>query len=143
GSNPARSRRPLIDPLFRCEKLRQRRVSRPATEVRPGRKSMENEWDVVRNDRGWPVGDAGMGILRITLLFRSAAIALALLIAPIRASQTRAVSENNAPYGIDEFATGSIGSKNGNVYTIHKSVLQSSPDAICVIQSNGRRTGDC
>ena len=43
---------------------------------------MENEWDVVRNDRGW-TGGAGMGVLRITLLFGSAAVALALIVAPI------------------------------------------------------------
>ena len=43
---------------------------------------MENDWDVVRNDRGW-TGGAGMGVLRITLLFASAAVALALIVAPI------------------------------------------------------------
>ena len=37
---------------------------------------MENEWDVVRNDR-WPAENPGMGLLRIVLLFGSAAIALA------------------------------------------------------------------
>ena len=42
-----------------------------------------------RNDRGWSAGGAGMGILRITLLFGSAAVALALIIAPIADSQTR------------------------------------------------------
>ncbi len=52
---------------------------------------MENDWDVVRNDRGWPSGGAGMGILRITLLFGSAAVALALIIAPIAESQTRSL----------------------------------------------------
>jgi hypothetical protein len=51
---------------------------------------MEDEWDVVRNDRGgWPSGAAGVGILRIVLLFGSAAVALALIIAPIAENQTR------------------------------------------------------
>jgi hypothetical protein len=104
---------------------------------------MENEWDVVRNDRGWPVGGTGMGILRIALLFGSAAIALALILAPIAESQTRSyLARDGSPFGIDEFTTGSI-KRGGNSYTIHRSVLQSSPEAVCVIQSNGRRAGDC
>jgi hypothetical protein len=104
---------------------------------------MEDEWDVVRNDRGgWPSGAAGVGILRITLLFGSAAVALALIIAPFADSQTRAYTDNDRePYGLDSIATGSIG-RPGKIYTIHKSVLQSSPDAICIIR-NGQRTGDC
>jgi hypothetical protein len=104
---------------------------------------MEDEWDVVRNDRsGWPSGTAGVGILRITLLFGSAAVALALIIAPFADSQTRSYTDNDrGSYGLDATATGSIGGSS-KVYTIHKSVLQSSPDAICVIR-NGQRTGDC
>jgi hypothetical protein len=103
---------------------------------------MENEWDVVRNDRGWPAGGTGMGILRITLLFGSAAIALALIITPFADSQTRSYAQDSARYGIDDIATGSI-SKPGDLYTIHKSVLQPSPDSVCVIHGNGRRTGEC
>jgi hypothetical protein len=104
---------------------------------------MEDEWDVVRNDRsGWPSGVAGVGILRITLLFGSAAVALALIIAPFADSQTRSHAGNDRePYGLDATATGSIG-RPSKVYVIHKSVLQSSPDAICVIR-DGRRSGDC
>jgi len=103
---------------------------------------MEDEWDVVRNDRsGWP-SVAGVGILRITLLFGSAAVALALIIAPFADSQTRSHAGNDRePYGLDATATGSIG-RPSKVYVIHKSVLQSSPDAICVIR-DGRRSGDC
>ena len=104
---------------------------------------MENDWDVVRNDRGgWPSGAAGVGILRITLLFGSAAVALALIITPFIDGQSRfhAGSERE-PYGLDGTATGSIG-RPSKVYVIHKSVLQSSPDAICVIR-DGRRSGDC
>jgi hypothetical protein len=102
---------------------------------------MENEWDVVRNDRGWLSGGTGMGILRITLLFGSAAVALALIIAPILDKQIRSTAYDK-PFGVDDFATGSVG-KGGNVYTIRRSVLQSSPDAICLIDSNGQRHGDC
>ena len=104
---------------------------------------MENEWDVVRNDRGWPAGGTGMGLLRITLLFGSAAVALALIIAPIADSQTRSkFAQDGTPLGLDDVATGSIKGA-GNIYTIHRSVLQSSPEAVCVIHSDGRRSGDC
>ena len=64
---------------------------------------MENDWDVVRNDRGWPSGSAGMGMLRITLLFGSAAVALALIIAPIAERQTRSyLARSGMPDGIDD-----------------------------------------
>lgn len=100
---------------------------------------MEDGWDAVRNDRGW--GAAGFGILRITLLFGSAAIALALILAPIADSQTRDYADG-APFGVDDVTTGSI-SKGGAVYTIHKSVLQTSRDSVCVLHPDGRRVGDC
>jgi hypothetical protein len=103
---------------------------------------MENDWEVVRSDRRWPSGGAGVGILRITLLFGSAAVALALIIAPLADSQTRDYAADSGALGLDDIATGSVGSA-GNVYTIHKSVLQSSPDAVCVIHQDGRRVGDC
>ena len=102
---------------------------------------MENDWEVVRNDRGWS-GGAGMGVLRITLLFASAAVALALIVAPIAESQTRSdIAQNGMPAGLDEMATGSIGYRGE--YTIRKSVLQSSPHTVCVIRDNGVRIGDC
>lgn len=101
---------------------------------------MENDWDVTRNDRSWSNGAAGLGILRITLLFGSAAVALALIIAPIADSRTRAyAAQDGGAAGIDTMTTGSITSQ----YTIRKSVLQSSPDAVCVIRTNGARSGDC
>ena len=105
---------------------------------------MENEWDVVRNDR-WPAENPGMGLLRIVLLFGSAAIALALIIAPIAESQTRSyLAQSGSPAGLDEMSTGSIGSTGyRGEYTIRQSVLQSSPQTVCVIRDNGQRIGDC
>jgi hypothetical protein len=103
---------------------------------------MDDEWDVTKGWRGWPSGAAGMGILRITLLFGSAAVALALIIAPIAESQTRSYAEKGRPFGVDDIATGSI-QKGGSIYTIRKSVLQPSPESVCVIKANGERVGDC
>ena len=79
---------------------------------------MENEWDVMRNDRGWPAGDAGMGMLRITLLFGSAAVALALIIAPIADSQTQSQMR---PIG----STHDTGASGGGTLHDPQSVLQS------------------
>ena len=103
---------------------------------------MENEWDVVRNDR-LAVGSPGMGILRITLLFGSAAVALALIIAPIAESQTRSIWRRRQTGRPRRHGTGSVGAAATRCYTIRKSVLQSSPDAVCVIRDNGQRIGDC
>lgn len=103
---------------------------------------MEDDWDVGRNSRGWPFGTAGIGILRITLLFGSVAVALALILAPILDSQTRPSARNDKAFGLDDMQTGGIG-RGGRVYTIRRSVLQSSPDAVCIIGSNGQRSGDC
>jgi hypothetical protein len=39
---------------------------------------------------------------------------------------------------------GSIGQRsNPGAYTIRRSVLQPSPNAVCIIRGNGMRTGDC
>jgi hypothetical protein len=85
-----------------------------------------------------------MGILRIALLFGSAAVALALIIAPIADSQTRSyVAQDGGPVGVDTMTTGSIKGGGRDLYTIRRSVLQSSPEAVCVIRADGSRTGDC
>ncbi len=77
------------------------------------------------------------GALRITLLFAAAAVALALIAAPLLESRSGFLARNA---GVDLMSTGSI---SGTSYTIRRSVLQSSPDAICIIRSDGARSGDC
>ena len=99
----------------------------------------EAEWQSVRGDRGTIFGIASMGILRITLLFGSAAVALELILAPIAESQTRQLVQGGD--GLDRMSTGSISPSNG--YTIRRSVLQDSPTAICIIRDDGSRSGDC
>jgi hypothetical protein len=101
--------------------------------------SLDKDWDSIRPDRGFRAADAGMGILRITLLFGSAAVALALIAAPLLDSQTRSVRDGLA--GIDTMSTGSIGHRD--TYTLRRSVLQPLPSSICVIRSDGSRSGEC
>jgi hypothetical protein len=104
--------------------------------------SLDREWDSIRPDRGFRAADAGMGILRITLLFGSAAIALALIATPFLDNQTRSQPGRDAFAGnFDAMSTGSIG--RHETYTLRKSVLQASPNSVCVIRNNGTRSGDC
>ena len=104
--------------------------------------SLEKDWDSIRPDRSFRAGEAGMGVLRITLLFGSAAVALALLATPLldRGAQERFAS-NTYPSDLDMTSTGSIG--RSTIYTVRRSVLQPSPDSVCIISNNGRHSGDC
>jgi len=100
----------------------------------------EADWNLVRGERGGLLGAAGVGILRATLLFGSAAVALALVLAPIADNQSRQFTSG---YGnVDRMSTGSVG-RPQNGYTIRRSVLQESPSAICIIRSDGSRSGNC
>ena len=100
----------------------------------------DDRWDAEDQAGESVFGIAGMGILRFTLLFGSAAIALALVLAPIAASQSRQIA-GTAGAGVDRMSTGSV--QTGNRYTVRKSVLQDSPTSICVIYDNGQRSGNC
>ena len=102
--------------------------------------SLDRDWDSIRPERSFRAADAGMGILRITLLFGSAAVALALIATPFLDSRTRLQSDGFAG-GTDTMSTGSIGHRN--TYTLRRSVLQPLPNSVCVIRGNGRSSGDC
>jgi hypothetical protein len=104
----------------------------------------------MRNDRSgnylpasWSLEGAGMGALRITLLFGSAAVALALILTPLadRHINPRTASQSVMSPGIDRLTTGSIGYRG--TYTERRSVLQASPQSVCIIRDNGMRSGDC
>ncbi len=101
----------------------------------------EQEWDQIRNARPSALGVAGMGLLRVALLFGSAAIALALIIAPLADSYTKTEISDSRPTGLDMTSTGSVGQRGA--YTIRRSVLQASPDSVCIIRANGTPRGDC
>ena len=98
----------------------------------------EDEWDAIRSRRAPLFGHAGMGMLRIALLFGSAAVALAMILAPMadRYSRTQIVGAGR----LDFMSTSSVG--QSGAYTIRRSVLQ-APGSVCIIDSTGRRSGDC
>lgn len=99
----------------------------------------EEQWNLVRGARASRLETAGMGALRITLLFGSAVIAFALLATPALDDRTR--HDTGEGVGLDLMSTGST--KRGEIYTIRRSVLQSRPDAVCIIGSNGQHSGEC
>lgn len=97
----------------------------------------EEQWELVRGSRGLSIESARVSALRIALLFGSAMIAFALLAVPLLESRTRGMARSD----LDMTSTGSINRVSS--YTIRRSVLQSSPGAVCVIRENGSRRGDC
>jgi hypothetical protein len=86
---------------------------------------------------------AGTGVLRLTLLFGSAAIALALVVAPLADRKSKSVVDYASSRSIDEMSTGSIKKAAPSEYTIRRSVLQKSPASVCIINSDGSKSGDC
>lgn len=79
--------------------------------------------------------------VRTALLFAAVAAGLALTLAPLAERRVNALVASNGS-GIDRMSTGSIAPSTNN-YTIRRSVLQSSPNAVCIIRPNGVRSGDC
>lgn len=96
------------------------------------------DWDDVQARPESRLGSAGMGAVRVALLFGSAAIALALIVAPAAEKQ---FVRHTGGAGIDMMSTGSVA--RNDTYTVRRSVLQNSPESICIIHSSGRQSGDC
>lgn len=80
---------------------------------------------------------AGRGILRVVLLFGSAAVALALIIVPVLNDQANKVAAQSVlPNTIDRTMTGSI---TRDVHMARKAPVR----PICVIETDGTQSGDC
>lgn len=102
----------------------------------------DDEWDKVRDDRDNGITEAGFGVLRLTLLCGSVAVAFALFLVPIM-NRNDGFSFGNRILGsnLDQMSTGSI--SKSNAYVVRRSVLQNSPQSICVIRADGGKSGDC
>lgn len=101
------------------------------------------EWEAGGRDRARSFTDAGMGALRVALLFGSAAVALALIATPILEGQVDRMSYASMSPGIDMMPTGTVGQRETGSYIVRRSVLQPTPNSVCIIRGNGMRTGDC
>jgi hypothetical protein len=103
---------------------------------------MRNDWEG-KLSGNMSLQGAGMGALRLALLFGSAAVALALILAPLaeRHAMSPVAPQTSMSPGIDRMTTGSVG--YSGTYTERRSVLQPSPQSVCIIRDNGMRSGDC
>ena len=97
-----------------------------------------DDWEAIRPRRVPLFGAAGISMLRIALLFGSAAVALALILAPLadRYSKIRDRGHRRAGFHRHRLDRGPAG------YTIRRSVLQ-EPGSVCIIRAGGQRSGNC
>lgn len=102
---------------------------------------MENDWRSDRGERRVSALWHGWSSIHVALMFGAAAVAMALLLTPLF---DRGAEGYVAQFGdLDRTTTGSTSRGGTQVYTIRKSVLQPSPDSVCIIRPNGTRTGEC
>jgi hypothetical protein len=82
-----------------------------------------------------------IGALNVALLFCTAIIALTLIVTPLLTKDDDKIEASTMGY--DDIKTGSIPTHDGKVkrYTIRRSVLQSNPGDVCIINENGDKTG--
>lgn len=100
----------------------------------------DDEWGLIRSLRNVGVSGSGSGVLRAALLFGAVAVAMAVFVAPMVEKKAESLAASSS---LDPLTTGAV--KNGKAaqYTIRRSVLQQTPDSVCVISNRGIRTGDC
>lgn len=101
-------------------------------------------WTTVSEREGSEPRPRRFGPVRAALLFGTAAMAIAVILTPIVADRSTTARIAAAPDQFDNIVTGSIPKRQTrNVYTVRKSILQDNPEALCIIRSNGVKTGDC
>tara|TARA_R110000850_G_scaffold55016_11_gene130465 strand:- start:1028 stop:1423 length:396 start_codon:yes stop_codon:yes gene_type:complete len=101
-------------------------------------------WTTVMDRDGQESPPKRFGAVRAALLFGTAAIALAAILTPIVADRGPSARVAWAPDQYDNITTGSIPSRSVTTsYTVRKSILQDNPGALCIIRSNGIKSGDC
>jgi hypothetical protein len=100
----------------------------------------ESDWGQARYSPDRNLLDSGA--IRIALLFGSAALAFTLILAPIvDRGAGNYLSKRGNLSGLDNTATGSVLKAHG--YTLRRSVLHSGPASVCIIDEDGRQSGNC
>lgn len=97
------------------------------------------------------ISRAGGGILRVVLLFGSAAIALALIIVPVLNNQAaKMAAQSVLPNGVDRTTTASIKRNVATVPAVEHAVQPRQnefpapvPASLCIIEADGSYGGDC
>ena len=101
-------------------------------------------WMTVMDRDGVESQPKRFGAMRVALLFGTAALAVATILTPILADRSTKSRVAWAPGQYDNIITGSIPKRSKtSSYTVRRSILQDTPDALCIIRSDGRKTGDC
>lgn len=101
-------------------------------------------WMTVMDRDGVAGQPKRIGAIRAALLFGTAAVALATILTPILADRASTARVAWAPDQFDNITTGSIPQHlRTKSYTVRRSILQDDPGALCIIRSDGRKTGDC
>ncbi|MBC7284498.1 hypothetical protein [Hoeflea sp.] len=101
-------------------------------------------WMTVKDRDGVENQPRRFGAVRVALLFGTAAIAVATILTPILADRSTSSRVAWATDQYDAITTGSIPQRSRHtVYTVRKSILQDSPGALCIIGSDGSKSGDC
>ncbi|MEM5492791.1 hypothetical protein [Hoeflea sp. AS16] len=101
-------------------------------------------WMTVMDRDGQESQPKRFGAVRVALLFGTAAIAIAAILTPIAADRTTSARVAWMPDQYDNITTGSIPPRSKTTsYTVRRSILQDNPGALCIIRSNGRKSGDC
>lgn len=102
----------------------------------------DNQWYAPIERKQSAVFDWGNNMLRATLLFGVLAIAVALFAAPYLDRSSARIAADRSNPGIDFMTTASTPQRR-STYTMRRSVLQNSPNAVCIIHANGVHSGDC
>lgn len=100
-------------------------------------------WTTVMDRNGQDKQPKQLGAVRVALLFGTAAIALAAILPPILVEKSPTARVAWAPEQFDNITTGSVPPRSTTSYTVRKSILQDNPGALCIIRSNGKKSGDC
>jgi hypothetical protein len=83
-----------------------------------------------------------IGALNVAVIFGVAVVALTLILAPFVDRESSQLAGTVAPGAYDDIVTGSITTNSGpKRYIVRRSVLQDTPGAVCIINSDGSTSG--
>ncbi|HZG30329.1 MAG TPA: hypothetical protein VE079_17890 [Ensifer sp.] len=89
-----------------------------------------------------PLKTPKSGALNVAVIFGVAAVALTLILAPFVDRKSAHLAGTVAPGAYDDIVTGSISTNSGpKRYIVRRSVLQDTPGAVCIINSDGSTSG--
>ncbi len=103
--------------------------------------SNDDFWSSVYSGAANKQQNGRFSVVRLALLFGMATIALALIVPPMIDVSSGDWQLMAGKQGIDYTTTATASRKKE--YTMQRSILLPSTSSVCIIQRNGRRTGDC